>query len=254
MSDANENRKAAERLDVLLVKRGEFPSRSRAKGAIEAGFVRVAGVRVDRPSTLVDADAPIKVDGDVHDYVSRGALKLEAALKAFEFSPRGGICLDLGASTGGFSEVLLRRGASKVYAVDVGGDQLHPKIVRDPRIVNLEKTHSKDLSIALIPERIDFFVVDVSFISLTKALPPALALAAPTARLVALIKPQFELGPEKIGKGGLVKASAEDYRQLTDKIAAWLARAGWRSPGVIESPIAGGDGNREFLLGAIRST
>lgn len=239
-----------ERLDQLLVDRGLFPSRARAQGAIKAGLVRVEGAVVSKASTMAAHDASIEVAGDVHDYVSRGALKLEKALDDFGIDARGKTCLDLGASTGGFTEVLLRRGAAKVYAVDVGTGQLHRKIAGDPRVVSLEKTHAKDLSLALIPDAIDIIVCDVSFISLKKALPAAMALAAQDAQLIALIKPQFELGPEKIGKGGIVKVSGEELGQLTRAISAWLSEQGWRPIGVIESPIAGGDGNKEFLIGA----
>jgi 23S rRNA (cytidine1920-2'-O)/16S rRNA (cytidine1409-2'-O)-methyltransferase len=241
------------RLDLLLVERGAFPSRARAQSAVKAGFVKVDGKVVDQPSAEVAADARIEVTGDVHDYVSRGALKLEAALRAFEIDPSGKICLDLGASTGGFTEVLLRCGAAMVYAVDVGTGQLHERVARDPRVVNLEKTHAKDLTRALISEAVDVIVCDVSFISLRKALPFAMALAAPKARLIALIKPQFELGPHKIGKGGIVKASDAALDALTRSIGDWLNGEGWPPIGVVKSPIEGGDGNREFLIGAIRS-
>lgn len=241
------------RLDQLLVERGAFPSRARAQAAVRAGFVRINGAAVSKPSATVPRECAIEIVGDVHDYVSRGALKLEAALRSFEIDPAGVTCLDLGASTGGFTDVLLRRGARKVYAVDVGTGQLHPKILNDPRVVNLEKTHAKDLTVAIIPEPIDVIVCDVSFISLKKALPFALALASDRSRLAALIKPQFELGPEKIGKGGLVRASDAELAALLTEIAAWLRGEGWTPMGILESPVAGGDGNKEFLIGARRS-
>lgn len=242
------------RLDQLLVDRGAFPSRARAQGAIRAGLVRVGGAVIDKPSANVAADCAIEIAGDVHDYVSRGALKLERALKAFEIDPAEKTCLDLGASTGGFTEVLLRGGAAKIYAVDVGTGQLHSKIIADPCVVNLEKTHAKDLTAALIADPIDVIVCDVSFISLKKALPFAMALAAPAAQLIALIKPQFELGPERIGKGGIVKADDAALAALTVEVSTWLAAKGWAPVGVIESPIEGGDGNKEFLIGAIKSS
>jgi len=242
------------RLDQLLVDRGAFASRARAQAAIRAGLVRVGGAVIDKPSANVAADSGIEIAGDVHDYVSRGALKLERALKTFEIDPAGKTCLDLGASTGGFTEVLLRGGALKICAVDVGTGQLHPKITADPRVVNLEKTHARDLTAALIPDPIDVIVCDVSFISLKKALPFAMALAAPKARLVALIKPQFELGPERIGKGGIVKADDAALAALTVEVSNWLTAKGWAPVGVIESPIEGGDGNKEFLIGAIKSS
>lgn len=241
------------RLDQLLVERGAFPSRARAQGAIKAGLVRVDGVVAKKPAAAVRAEAEIVVEGDVHDYVSRGALKLEAALRAFAVDPAGRICLDLGASTGGFTDVLLRAGAAKVFAVDVGSGQLHPAISGDARVVNLERTHAKDLSAALIPDLVDIIVCDVSFISLRKALPFAMAFASPKAQMIVLIKPQFELGPEKIGKGGIVKADEEDLETLPRDIAAWLNAAGWPLIGIIDSPIAGGDGNKEFLIGAVKS-
>ncbi len=241
------------RLDHLLVERGAFPSRARAQGAIRAGLVLVDGVVAKKPAAAVRAESEIVVEGDVHDYVSRGALKLEAALRAFAVDPAGRICLDLGASTGGFTEVLLRAGAAKVFAIDVGSGQLHPAISGDARVVNLERTHAKDLSAALIPDLVDIIVCDVSFISLKKAIPFAMALASPGAQMIALIKPQFELGPEKIGKGGIVKADEEDLEALPRDIAAWLNAAGWPLTGIIDSPIAGGDGNKEFLIGAVKS-
>lgn len=241
------------RLDQHLVDRGSFSSRARAQGAIKAGLVRVAGMVADKPSMLVATDAEIKIDGDIHDYVSRGALKLEAALKHFGFDPAGKVCLDLGASTGGFTEVLLRAGAAKIYAVDVGSGQLHPRIADDARVVNLEKTHAKDLSPAIVRDPVDLITCDVSFISLKKALSFALALAAPRAAVIALIKPQFELGPEKIGKGGIVNASEAECDELKAAISDWIIGLGWEPKGVIESPIKGGDGNKEFLIGAVRS-
>ncbi len=247
------DRLLSSRLDQTLVERGAFSSRARAQGAIRAGLVRVDGRVVDKPAAMVAAAARIEVAGDVHDYVSRGAVKLAAALGAFEIKPEGAVCLDLGASTGGFTQVLLRAGAAKVYAVDVGAGQLHPSIAGDARVVILEKTHAKDLSPAIVADRVDIVACDVSFIGLTKALPPALALASPGARLVALIKPQFELGPRALGKGGIVKATGEELQQLTRDISAWLRGQGWREIGVIASPIAGGDGNKEFLIGATKT-
>lgn len=240
------------RLDIFLVEHGFFPTRARARAAIEAGLVRIGGAVATKPSASVGPDAAVVVEGDVHDYVSRGALKLLAGLDAFAIDPEGKTCLDLGASTGGFTEVLLRRGAAKVYAVDVGTGQLNPKIAGEPRVVTLEKTHAKDISRTLIPDEIDILVCDVSFISLRKALPEALALCADRAALVALIKPQFELGPDKIGKGGLVKAGAGEIVQLINGMRAWVEGLGWRVLGVVPSPIKGGDGNQEYLLGAAR--
>ena len=240
------------RLDRRLVEIGAFDARTRAQAAVRAGLVRVDGVRAMKPSQMVGADARLSVEGEVHPYVSRGGVKLAAALEAFAVDPRGKICLDLGASTGGFTDVLLRRGAAKVFAVDVGGGQLHSKISSDRRVVSLEKTHAKDLSRTLVPEAIDLVVCDVSFISLKKALTPALALCGAPAHVVALIKPQFELGPEKIGKGGLVRASDEEMQALVGEIRRWFEDQGWQVIGATDSPILGGDGNREFLIAASR--
>ncbi len=242
------------RLDQALVARGAFQSRSRAQGAIRAGLVRVDGAVVARPAAGVADDAEIAVDGDVHDFVSRGGAKLDAALRAFEIDAADKTCLDLGASTGGFTEALLRAGAARVFAVDVGSGQLHASLTEDRRVVSLEKTHAKDLSAALIPDPIDVLVCDVSFISLKKALPPALALCAPGARLAALVKPQFEVGRAQIGKGGVVKPGYANSWGVAEAMRDWIdAEPGWRALGLMESPLEGGDGNREFLIGARKS-
>lgn len=243
------------RLDRHLVEIGSFDSRARAQAAIRAGLVRVDGAVVVKPSLDVSSGARVVVDGDVHDFVSRGGVKLHAAMDTFAIDPAGAVCLDLGASTGGFTEVLLRRGAARIYAVDVGRGQLHPLIASDRRVINLEATHAKDLTPALIPEPVSVLVCDVSFISLKKALPPALSLCARAAQLVALVKPQFEVGRSRIGKGGIVAPTHENTCGVAEDIAAWIAtQPGWKAHGVMESPIVGGDGNREFLLGAVRST
>ena len=242
------------RLDTHLVECGFFQSRARAQAAIKADLVRVNGVVATKSSQTIPHESEISIEGDVHPYVSRGGLKLDAALQSFDVDPAGKICLDLGASTGGFTDVLLRRGAAKVYAVDVGTGQLHKTITSDSRVVNLEKTHAKDLTPALVPETIDIIVCDVSFISLKKALPFAMALAAPSARLTALIKPQFEVGRRQIGKGGIVKNRAENSVGVADGIAAWLNdQPGWAATEYFESPVKGGDGNREFLIGAFKA-
>ena len=211
------------RLDQYLVEQGFFESRAKAQEAVKAGLVSVDGQVALKSSQGVNEGAAVSVDGELHSYVSRGGVKLEAALRSFEIEPAGKTCLDLGASTGGFTDVLLRAGASKIYAVDVGSGQLHQKIASDPRVINLEKTHAKDLSTALIPDPIDVIVCDVSFISLKKALPPALALAAPGARLIALIKPQFEVGRERLGKGGIVKPGRENAEGVAEDIQGWLS-------------------------------
>ncbi len=237
------------RLDAVLLERGLFQSRARAQEAIKSGCVLIDGALATKPSQKVGVESKVEVTSDVHPYVSRGGVKLAAAIEAFEIDAKGLTCLDLGASTGGFCDVLLRAGASKIYAVDVGKGQLHETIAKDPRIVNLEQTHAKDLSAALIPDPIDLIVCDVSFISLKKALPWALVLAAPGARLAALVKPQFEVGRERLGKGGIVKPGRENAEGVAEDIAAFIEGvSGWRPLGFIDSPIKGGDGNREFLL------
>lgn len=188
-----------------------------------------------------------------HPYVSRGALKLTAALDHFALSPKGLTCIDLGASTGGFTEVLLERGARKVYAVDVGHGQLHAKLAADPRVVSLEGINARDLTVAHIPEPVDCIVADVSFISLKLVLASAVKLTGERAWLVALVKPQFEVGREHVGKGGIVKDEAAQAKAV-QVIVDWIGgQSGWSMIGTMESPIAGGDGNREFLLAAKKS-
>ena len=257
------------RLDSYLVEQGHFESRARAQAAIKAGLVCVNGAVASKSSQSVAPESNVEIAGDVHPYVSRGGVKLEAALRAMEIEPAGRISLDLGASTGGFTDALLRAGAAKVYAVDVGRGQLHERIAGDPRVINLEQTHAKDLDRTLVPDPIDIIVCDVSFISLTKALPPALELAAPVcdgaqimdrprsrrgARLIALIKPQFEVGRAALGKGGIVKPGFENNEGVAERLSRWLSeQPGWTSTGYVESPIRGGDGNREFLLGGVMS-
>ena len=242
------------RLDVYLVETGAFKSRARAREAVKAGLVRVDGTICLKPSQPIRSGAVVNIDGDVHPYVSRGGLKLEAALRHFDIRAKDRICLDLGASTGGFCDVLLRAGAHKVYAVDVGRGQLDAAIANDPRIVNLEQTHAKDLTPALVPEPVSLLVCDVSFISLKKALPPALALCEPGARLAALVKPQFEAGRAQIGKGGLVKPGRQNAEEIAEGLRDWLdGQPGWKALGYIESPVVGGDGNREFLMAGVQS-
>jgi 23S rRNA (cytidine1920-2'-O)/16S rRNA (cytidine1409-2'-O)-methyltransferase len=238
------------RLDQLMTARGLAPTRSRARDLIKRGLVTVAGQVERRAGVDVAEDAEIAVAEEWSGYVSRGALKLEAALDRFGFDCKGRIALDIGASTGGFVQVLLRRGAARVYAVDVGSGQLHPEIAIDERVRNLENVDARSLGPALIPEPVDAITADVSFISLTKALPAALSLAAPGAWAVALIKPQFEAGREHVGKGGLVKDEAVRAR-VVDQIADFFrALPGWHVVGVMPSPITGRSGNIEFLIGA----
>ncbi len=247
-----QTRKRVPRLDIRMVEQGLAPSRSRARDLIRRGLVQVAGVSETRPAAPVPAGAAIVVRDGGAQSASRGAIKLQAALDRFGFPVAGVTALDVGASTGGFTEVLLARGAARVYAVDVGRGQLHARIVAEPRVVSLEGCDARQLDRALIPEPIGAIVADVSFISLTKALPVPLTLAAPGAWLVALIKPQFEAGRSAVGKGGVVRDAADRLRAV-DLVRDWLTtQAGWRVRDVIPSPIAGGSGNVEFLLGAAR--
>ncbi|MBX3514495.1 MAG: TlyA family RNA methyltransferase [Xanthobacteraceae bacterium] len=233
------------RADQLLVARGLFESRAKAQAAIEAGNVLANGKVVRKVSEQIAEDAEI-VASPAHPYVSRGGLKLEAALDHFGINPSGKICLDVGASTGGFTELLLARGAAKVYAVDAGTDQLHPRIKSDPRVVSLEQTDIRKLDEAAMPDDAQLIVIDVSFISLELVLPQALAFAAPHAELIALIKPQFEAGREHVKKG--IVRDPEVHMAVCQRVELLVGRQGWRLRGTIASPVLGGDGNAEFLL------
>lgn len=239
------------RLDVALVARGLVPTRARARDLVLRGRVAVDGRVVTKPALTIPAGATLSVAEDEARMVSRGRLKLAAALDGFTFGPAGRVCLDIGASTGGFTEVLVERTAAKVYAIDVGTGQLHEALRGHPRIVSIEGQDARLIGPDLIPEPIGAIVADVSFISLTKALPAALALAAPGAWLVALVKPQFECGPEHVSKSGIVR----DQRARAAAVAAivgWLqSKPGWRVAGDMPSPIAGGSGNIEHLVGAV---
>jgi 23S rRNA (cytidine1920-2'-O)/16S rRNA (cytidine1409-2'-O)-methyltransferase len=237
----------ATRADLFLVERGFAASRAEAQAAIHAGTVTVNGQRVLKPSQTLQDDAVV-VYTKAHPYVSRGALKLIAALDHFELSPEGYTCLDIGASTGGFTEVLLERGAHRVYSVDVGHGQLRQKLLDDLRVVSLEGTDARNLTTAEIPEAPQAVVADVSFISLKLALPAALTLAK-NAFLVALVKPQFEAGRAAVGKGGIVKDEAAQ-NEAVQEVVKLLEKRHWSILGVIDSPIEGGDGNREFLVAA----
>jgi 23S rRNA (cytidine1920-2'-O)/16S rRNA (cytidine1409-2'-O)-methyltransferase len=240
------------RLDNALVARGLAPSRARARDAILRGHVTVDGRPVDKPAQTVTQAARVAIDDPVADYVSRAALKLVAALDHFGYVVDGVAALDIGASTGGFTEVLIRRGARRVFGVDVGRGQLHQRLATDPRVVNLEGVNARDLKAARVSEPVSAITADVSFISLKLALPPALALATEKAWGVFLVKPQFEVGRGHIGKGGIVR-DATIARAAADDISAWLtADMGWTVDGIIDSPIEGGDGNREYLIGARR--
>ena len=237
------------RVDQSLVERGLAPSRARAQAAIEAGLVTADGMRVEKASQPVSAGAELRAT-PAHPYVSRGGLKLAAALEGFAIDPRGKVCLDVGASTGGFSEVLLKRGARLVYAVDVGHGQLHPSLHGLSGLVSLEEADARALDRRLVPEPVELLVADVSFISLKLVLPSVLALCAPAAELVVLVKPQFEAGRAHLKKG-IVRDEAVQKAVCAD-IERFIAAQGWRLIGRMPSPVAGGDGNREFLIGARR--
>jgi len=235
------------RADRLLLERGLFDSRARAQAAIAAGLVTADGVPVRRASDMVARDAALQ-SAPAHPWVSRGGVKLAAALDHFGFDPRGRIGLDVGASTGGFTDVLLARGAGRVYAVDVGRDQLHATLRSRPEVVSLEATDIRNLDRRLVPEAPSLIVIDVSFISLGLVLPSALALADSAAQLVALIKPQFEAGRQHLKKGIVRDPLVQE--EVCQDIADGVRGLGWAVVGVMESPIVGGDGNREFLIGA----
>lgn len=238
--------KEARRLDVELVRRGLMASRAQARAAIEAGKVRVEGVVAHKPGQAVTAVSGIEAEA-AHPWVSRGALKLAHALDVFGADPRGRACLDIGASTGGFTEVLLSRGARKVVAVDVGQGQLHPKLKSDPRVVSLESTDARDLTAHALGEPPSLIVCDASFIGLSKVLSRPLELAAAEAMLVGLFKPQFEVGPAHVGKGGIVSDEAAVTRAAS-AVETWLKGVGWPVDQWTPSPIAGGDGNAERLF------
>jgi 23S rRNA (cytidine1920-2'-O)/16S rRNA (cytidine1409-2'-O)-methyltransferase len=233
------------RADLVLVARRFFATRAKAQEAIAAGLVHVGEKRLTRASDQIEDNAQIRAAA-AYPWVSRGGVKLAAALDLFSIDPTGAVCLDVGASTGGFADVLLTRGAARVYAADVGHGQLHQKLRGDPRLIDLSGVDARSLTRAIVPEPPSLIVSDVSFISLKLALPRPLALAEPEARLVALVKPQFEAGPARVKKG--IVRDPEVHRAVCDDIALFLTRSGWRVAGLAPSPIAGGDGNREFLL------
>lgn len=248
----NDPPKARARLDQALVSRGMTSTRARARDLILRGAVTVDGVVAMRPSAPVDAQASLAIDADADRFVSRGGLKLSAALAQFGFECHGRIALDIGASTGGFTDVLLQAGAERVYAIDVGRDQLHPRIACDTRVVRLEGINARDLTRKDIPEPVDAIVADVSFVSLTKVLGVPLSFAARKCWLVALVKPQFEVGRASVGKGGIVRDPA-DRERATATVRGWIAGLpGWRVVGQLASPIVGGSGNAEILVGAIK--
>ena len=240
------------RLDQLLVARGLAESRARAQALVLEGRVHSAGRRLDKPGHPVAPDLPLEVEEEA-PWVSRGGRKLAHALAHFAIDAGDRIALDIGASTGGFTDVLLQAGARRVYAVDVGYGQLAWKLRSDPRVVVLERTNARYLTAEQIPEPVDLLVCDASFISLEKILPAPMALAAPEAVLVALIKPQFEVGKGRVGKGGVVRDPTL-HEEVCTRIRAWLEEeTGWRVSGITESPITGPRGNREFLICARRA-
>jgi len=237
------------RLDEILAARGLYPTRARARDAILRGTVRVDGALASKPARMVAETAQIETADPARHYVSRAALKLEHALKHFAIDAEGLHCLDIGASTGGFTQVLLEHGAAHVMAIDAGHGQLAAELRGDPRLTVLEGLNVRGLAAAHLSHPPDLIVCDVSFISLKLALPPALALAAPGAHLVALIKPQFEAGREAVGKGGIV-ADPAAHERVCREIVNFLEERTWPVIGVAPSPVPGGDGNREFLIAA----
>jgi 23S rRNA (cytidine1920-2'-O)/16S rRNA (cytidine1409-2'-O)-methyltransferase len=245
--------RAKRRADQLLVQQGLAESRTKAQALILAGLVRCGERRIDKPGEQLTEDAPLVLKGRGHPWVSRGGVKLAYALDHFGITVEEELALDIGASTGGFTDVLLSRGARCVYAVDVGHGQLAWKLRRDPRVVVLERLNARHLTRAHIPEPVDLITCDASFIALSVVLPAPLALAAGRAQLVALVKPQFEAGREQVGKGGVVRDPAV-RRGVCEQVAAWIsAEPGWSAVGIVESPISGPEGNREFLLYAHRN-
>jgi 23S rRNA (cytidine1920-2'-O)/16S rRNA (cytidine1409-2'-O)-methyltransferase len=239
------------RIDQLLVERGLAPSRARAQALIMAGLVFAGEKRVDKPGQQLAEDAAIEVRGRDHPWVGRGGVKLAHAIEAFALDPRGAVAMDIGSSTGGFTEVLLEHGADHVFAVDVGTNQLAWKLRTDPRVTVLEQTNARELTAQQIDRPCDWVVCDASFIGLAKVLEVPLRLASPHCRLVALIKPQFEVRKGEVGKGGIVRDPAL-HQRVCDEVSAWLEEGGWRIDGIIPSPITGSEGNVEFLVSALR--
>jgi 23S rRNA (cytidine1920-2'-O)/16S rRNA (cytidine1409-2'-O)-methyltransferase len=248
-----EGKAAKVRIDQLLVERGETESRARAQALLMAGLVFVGGQRIDKPGHKVAADAAIEVKGRDHPWVGRGGVKLDGALKLFGLDPAGAVAMDIGSSTGGFTQVLLHHGAAHVFAVDVGTNQLDWRLRNDPRITVLEQTNARELTTAQITRPCTWVVCDASFISLRKVLEVPLKLADPDCRLVALIKPQFEVARGEVGKGGIVRDPAL-HQRVCDEVRLWLEHDGWVIDGLAPSPITGTEGNVEFLISAHRGT
>jgi 23S rRNA (cytidine1920-2'-O)/16S rRNA (cytidine1409-2'-O)-methyltransferase len=240
-----------QRIDQLLVERGLAESRARAQALVMAGLVFVGETKIAKPGQQVAGDAAIDVRGRDHPWVSRGGIKLAHAIEHFGLDPGGATAMDIGSSTGGFTDVLLSKGASHVFAVDSGTNQLAWKLRQDPRVTVLEQTSARVLTPQLIDRACDWVVCDASFIGLRKVLEVPLSLAAPQCRLVALIKPQFEVGKGEVGKGGVVRDPALHARVCAE-VRDWLEGEGWRVDGIVESPITGPEGNVEFLISAER--
>lgn len=242
---------AKQRADQILVNRGLAESRTRAQALIMAGLVFAGDRKIEKPGQALAEDAAIDVRGRDHPWVSRGGIKLAHALDHFGWDVTGAVAIDVGSSTGGFTDVLLTRGATKVFAVDSGTNQLAWKLRQDPRVVVHEQTSARILTPAHIPEPIDLVVCDASFIGLAKVLAVPLGFVKANGRLLALIKPQFEAGRDEVGKGGVIRDAAIHAR-VCDEVAAWLVGEGWTVEGVTQSPITGPEGNIEFLIGAVK--
>ncbi|MFT3707475.1 MAG: TlyA family RNA methyltransferase [Archangium sp.] len=238
-----------ERLDVIVHERGLAESRTRAQALILAGQVVVNDQRIDKPGTRVDIDAEVRLKGEVLPYVSRGGLKLKAALDAFHLDVKNAVCADIGASTGGFTDCLLQHGAARVHAIDVGYGQLHEKLRTDARVISRERVNARQLTDDDLPEKVNVIVIDVSFISLELVLPAVLPKLLPGGVLIALVKPQFEVGPARLDKGGVVR-DAVARREAIDRIRAFVTAQGLTEFGLIDCPVHGPAGNVEALLGA----
>ena len=237
------------RADQLLVSRGLAESRTRAQALIMAGAVFSGERKLAKAGEMLAEDAPLEVRGKDHPWVSRGGIKLDHGLTHFGFDVTGAVALDVGSSTGGFTDVLLSRGAAKIYAVDVGTNQLAWKLRQDPRVMVHEQTNARSLDSSIVPDEVDIVVCDASFIGLAKVLEAPLKLARRGAKLVALIKPQFEAGREEVGKGGVVR-DPDVHERVCAEAKVWIESQGWSALGITPSPITGPEGNVEFLLGA----
>ena len=241
-----------QRIDQMLVERGLAESRTRAQALIMAGLVFSGEIKLAKPGQQLAVDAPLEVRGRDHPWVSRGGIKLSAAIEHFELDPTGAVAMDIGSSTGGFTDVLLQNGAAHVFAVDSGTNQLAWKLRQDDRVTVLEQTSARILMPNQIDQPCNWVVCDASFIGLAKVLERPLELAAAGCQLVALIKPQFEVGRDEVGKGGVVRDPAL-HQRVCDEVRAWLESTGWTVAGIVESPIKGPEGNVEFLISASRS-